>query len=103
MTLDSETTVEARASDGSYVSEWVDLSFTSVSSPEAYDPTNPSGTTQGNERLRNLLGISVDSVDSDVTVDYDIVNRQFRIENPDGTAFTGAVTIRAHLKGNPST
>jgi len=101
MTLDSETTVD-RANDGSYWSEWVDLSFTTVSSPEAYDPTNDPGTTQGNERIDNLLGISIDSVDSDVTVDYDIVNRQFRIENPDGTAFTGAVTVRAHLKGEPA-
>jgi hypothetical protein len=101
MTLNSETTVED-TSEGSYDGAFVDLEFTSVSSPEAYDPTNPSGTTQGNERLRSLLGVSIVSVDSDVNVEYDEPNRQFRIDNKDGTAFTGTVNVRVHLLGNPS-
>jgi hypothetical protein len=101
MTLNSETTVH-ETSEGNYEGVFVDLEFTSTSSPEAYDPTNPSGTTQGNQRLRSLLGVSVDSANADVDVVYDEPNRQFRIRSPDGTAFTGSVTVRAHLKGDPA-
>jgi hypothetical protein len=99
MTLDSETTIHD-TSEGNYEGVVVDLSFTSTSSPEAYDPTDPSGTAQGNQRLRSLLGVAVISANADVDVVYDEPNRQFRIRSPDGTAFTGSVTIRAHLKGN---
>jgi len=99
MTLNSETTV-TDTSEGNYSGVFVDLEFTSTSSPEAYDPTNDAGATQGNKRLRDLLGVAVVSVDSDVSVTYDEPNRQFRIVNTDGTAFTGSVTVRAHLKGN---
>jgi hypothetical protein len=99
MTLNSETEIH-ETSEGNYEGHVVDLEFTSTSSPEAYDPTNPSGTTQGNQRLRSLLGVAVLSANADVDVVYDEPNRQFRIRSPDGTAFTGSVTIRAHLKGD---
>jgi len=99
MGLNSETEVH-ETSEGNYEGVVVDLEFTSTSSPEAYDPTNPSGTTQGNQRLRSLLGVAVLSANADVDVVYDEPNRQFRIRSPDGTAFTGSVTVRAHLKGD---
>jgi len=99
MTLDSETTISDESA-GSFESVFVDLSFSSFSDPEAYDPTNDSTTTQGSKRLRDLLGVTVVSVDSDVQLDYDEGNRQFRAQNHDGTAFSGSVTARVRLDGN---
>ena len=101
MTLNSETTIHD-TSEGNYEGAVVDLEFTSTSSPEPYDPTDPAGTTQGTQRLRSLLGVAVLSANADVDVVYDEPNRQFRIRNPDGTAYTGDVTVRAHVIGNPA-
>jgi len=99
MTLDSETTI-SEESAGSFESVFVDLTFSSFSDPEAYDPTNTDTTTQGNKRLHDLLGVTVVSVNGDVQVDYDVENRQFRAQNHDGTAFSGSVTVRARLDGD---
>ncbi|AFH22026.1 hypothetical protein OSG_eHP14_00230 [environmental Halophage eHP-14] len=99
MTLDSETSL-GDENAGSFESVFVELTFSSFSDPEAYDPTNDSATTQGNKRLRNLLGISVISVNNDVQLDYDEANRQFRAVKHDGTSFTGSVTARVRIDGD---
>jgi len=101
MTLDSDTTVE-RLSGGNYEVYYADLAFSTFASPEAYDPTVPPGTTAGDKYVDNLLGISVEGVNADVDITYDEANRQFRALNKDGTAFTGSVTVRVAIKGDPS-
>lgn len=101
MALDSDTKVDT-LSGGSYEVYYADLAFSSFASPEAYDPTVPPTTTAGNKYVDELLGISVEGVNADIDIDYDVANKQFRALNKDGTAFTGSATVRVAIKGDPS-